>query len=82
MDTTHIRRKLYDYIRDADARKIKAIYTLLENEIGEENDIWDDAFLKDMMRRKNEYQKKKVKGFSWEEVQKRAEKQLHSDRKL
>ena len=33
MGTTDIREKLYDYIRIADDKKIKAIYWMLEGEI-------------------------------------------------
>ncbi|MDR3695527.1 hypothetical protein [Mucilaginibacter sp.] len=33
MTTTAIRQRLYDYIRVADDKKIKAIYTLLEDQM-------------------------------------------------
>ncbi len=33
MTTSAIREKLYDYIRVADDKKIKAIYMMLEDEI-------------------------------------------------
>ena len=33
MTTTAIRQKLYDYIRVADDKKVKAIYTLLEDQM-------------------------------------------------
>jgi len=36
------REKLYDYIRVADDKKIKAIYNLLENEIEEINEWWQN----------------------------------------
>jgi hypothetical protein len=37
MTPTTIRTKLYDYIRVAEDKKVKAIYHLLENEIEETN---------------------------------------------
>ena len=30
MSSVEIKRKLFDYIRDADNRKVKAIYTMVE----------------------------------------------------
>ena len=42
MTTAAIRQKLYDYIRVAEEKKIKAIYTMLEKEIEEEFDCWND----------------------------------------
>ncbi|MBS1936043.1 MAG: hypothetical protein JST96_18730, partial [Bacteroidetes bacterium] len=38
MTTTAIRKKLQDYIRVADERKLKAIYTILEDQIS--GDEW------------------------------------------
>lgn len=35
MTTAAIRRKLYEYIRTADAKKVSAIFTLVEDEINE-----------------------------------------------
>lgn len=76
MDTAIIRRKLFDYIRDADAEKVRAIYILLEDTIDEENDIWNDEFEEEMIRRKKEFEEGKTDGYSWEEVQKMAIHQL------
>lgn len=42
MTTTAIRNKLYDYIRNADDKKLHAIYNLLENEIDRVNEWWKD----------------------------------------
>ncbi|MGH2644665.1 MAG: addiction module protein [Chitinophagaceae bacterium] len=81
MNTAIIRRKLVDYIRDADAQKVRAIYTLIEDKIEEDGDIWKDEFVTEMIRRKDEYKADKAKGHSWEEVQKRAIHQLNSHKK-
>ncbi len=42
MTIANIREKLYDYIRVADDRKVKAIYRMLEDEITEEVKWWND----------------------------------------
>ena len=42
MTTTAIRERLYDYIRVADEKKIKAIYTMLEGEVDECIEWWKD----------------------------------------
>ena len=45
MSTTTIRKKLFDIIRDADDKKIYAIYSLLENEIEKSNEWWKDELI-------------------------------------
>jgi len=42
MTTAAIRHKLYDYIRVAEDKKVKAIYTMLAGEIEEDYDYWND----------------------------------------
>ena len=81
MDAAIIRRKLFDYIRHLDDQKVRAIYILVEDIIEEENGIWNDEFVEDMIRRKKEYKQSKTNGYSWEEVQKRAIHQLYSLKK-
>lgn len=52
MNTATIREKLYDYIRVADEKKVKAIYTMLEDEITEEVAWWkDNAFTAELDKR-------------------------------
>ena len=63
MTTTTIRQKLTNYIRVADDEKLKAIYTILENEIEEETAWWKNAeLMKDMNK---EYK-------SWEDGEEKA----------
>ena len=71
MNTTAIRQKLYDYIRVAEDKKVKAIYTMVEEEINEAYD-WssDPAFIAELDKRSAEYKSGKVKGVPWEEVRK------------
>lgn len=42
MTTSLVREKLYDYIRVADDKKIKAIFMMLEDEITAELEWWKD----------------------------------------
>ncbi len=52
MTTIGIRHKLYDYIRTAADKKVKAIYTMLEEEIEEEYKHWDvKAFIIELNKR-------------------------------
>ena len=69
MTATAIRQKLYDYIRVAKDRKVKAIYTMLEEEI-EENTAWwqDNGFVKELDADYKNWKDGKAKGYTKEEV--------------
>jgi hypothetical protein len=69
MTTTAIRTKLFDYIRAANDKKIKAIYTILENEISETENWWSDKnFIKELDQRFADWETGKDKGYSLSEV--------------
>jgi hypothetical protein len=73
MRNTTIREKLYDYIRFADDKKVKAIYTIVESEIAAMESPWEDpAFLVELDHRVTEFERGKVKGASWEEIKAKA----------
>jgi hypothetical protein len=55
MTTTAIREKLYDYIRVADDKKLKAIYMMLEDDITATDEWWKDITL--MEELENRYHK-------------------------
>lgn len=78
MTTITIRKKLTDYINIADDKKVKAIYTLLENEIEEEEyDKWNDQnFVTEMSRSKQEYKNGSAKLYTFDEVERRARQAL------
>ena len=42
MTITAIREKLQDYIKTADDKKIKAIFTLVENDMQKEVEWWEN----------------------------------------
>ena len=69
MKASVLRDKLYDYIRVADDKKIKAIYVMLENEIEEEIAWWKDKeFMKDLDSEYADWKSGKVKGYTLEET--------------
>lgn len=67
MTISTIRQQLYDYIRVAEDRKVKALHTMLEDEIAEIYDHWNDVqFTQQIEERSEEYKSGKVKGVPWE----------------
>ena len=72
MTTTAIRKKLTDYLKIADDKKVKAIYTMVEDEIitGENN--WDANFIKELNRRSRQFKNGSAKTYTWEETKKAA----------
>lgn len=75
MDSTAIRQKLYDYIRLASDKKLNAIYDLLEDEIVEINEWWEDKqFVEELDSRYNDLETGKDKGFTIKQLEKSIEK--------
>lgn len=72
MRAIQIRQRLYEYIRFADEKKVKAIYTIVEGEIKEKQEVWNHAFVKEMQRRSKEIESEKVQGKSRGEVKEKA----------
>jgi len=69
MTTAAIREKLHDFINTADDRKVEAMYTLVENEIEDTYDHWEDEeFLAEMKKRIDDIENGNDEGLSWEEV--------------
>ena len=69
MSTETIRERLSEYIRFADDKKVRAIYTMVEDELIEKLDLWNDKdFVNELDRRISELESGKVKGSTWEEV--------------
>ncbi len=59
------REKLYDFIRVADDKKIQAIYSLLEDEITETNEWWQDkGVVSELDKRYKNWQTNKDKGYT------------------
>ena len=74
MGATAIREKLQDYIKIADDKKVKAIYTMIESDIVS-LDWWkDEKLLAEFDKVANDFETGKEKGFTIEEMNSRLEK--------
>lgn len=72
MAATTLRDRLYDYIRYADDKKVKAIYTMVEEEINQKHDPWEDKeFLQELDIRLKAYESGEVEALPWSEVKQR-----------
>lgn len=81
METAAIRKKLVDYLKIADEKKLKAIYTMVEDEINTAANDWDEGFIKELERRSRSFAEGTAKTYSWEETKKAAIKKVKSKRK-
>jgi len=71
MNTTTIRQKLHEYIKVADDKKVKAIYTIVESDINEMNEWWnDESFIAELDKRSSYLKNGKDKGITWDELKK------------
>lgn len=76
MTTTAIREKLVNYLKIADEKKVKAIYTIMEDEISTAENDWDKDFLKELNRRSRQFKKGTDKSYTWEETKRQPLKEL------
>jgi hypothetical protein len=66
MNSTSIRQKLYEYIRNADDKKIKAIYTIVEGDMDQVSEWWkDDKLISEIEKRSADLKTGKDVGISW-----------------
>ena len=72
MTTLAIRKSLQEYIRFADEKKIKALFTIVEDKIKQKHDLWTSEFVNEMKQRSTDLETKKVKGNNWQNIQKKA----------
>ncbi|HEY8919302.1 MAG TPA: addiction module protein [Chitinophaga sp.] len=72
MNTAAIRQKLYEYIRVADDKKVKAIFTMVEDEVNEITNWHEDsAVISELDKRSTALKSGKDKGTTWEDAKKR-----------
>lgn len=81
MKTSVIRQKLHEYLESAEDKKIKAIYTMVEDEIEETHEMEYSDELKELLDQRYEAYKKDGKLISEKEAKKRIEKLLQAIRK-
>ncbi len=68
MTTTTIREKLMNYLQVADDKKLKAIYTMVEDEIDTAANDWNDDFIKELKHRSKTFIDGTARMYSWEET--------------
>jgi len=69
MNAAAIRDRLYDYIKVADDKKIKAIYMMLEGDISEETEWWNNpVFVAQLEKEYEAWDSGKGKGYSLADV--------------
>ena len=69
MNAASIRDKLYDYIRVADDKKIKAIYMMLEDQIAEQTEWWKDpVFVSELEKEYEAWDVGKDKGHTLSDI--------------
>ncbi len=81
MNTTTIRERLVNYLQVADEKKLKAIYTMVEDEINTAENDWDEEFVKELKRRSRSFTRGKAKTYTWQETKEAAMNKAISNRK-
>ena len=66
MTEAKIRSRLADYCKTGDLKKVKAMYTMVEDEI--EPTAWDEDFIKEMERREKSFLDGTAQMYTWEET--------------
>jgi hypothetical protein len=81
MTTLAIRQQLHNYLEIAEDKKIKAIYTMMEEEIKESAVEYTDEFKAELDTRHADYKSGKAKIVTAAESKKRVQKILKTSRK-
>jgi hypothetical protein len=81
MRTSEIRERLIRYMRIADDKKVKAIYTMVEDEMDTSANDWDEDFVKELEQRSRSMANGTAKTYSWEETRAAARQRLKSLKK-
>lgn len=81
MNTTAIRQQLHNYLEIAEDKKIKAIYTIIEEEIKQSAVEYTDEFKAELDKRHADYKTGRAKMITAEESKKRIQKILKAGKK-
>lgn len=81
MNMSDIREKLIRYMRVADDEKVKAIYTMVEDELSTSENDWNEDFIKELEGRSKNFANGTAKTYSWEETREAALRKLKSIKK-
>ncbi len=77
MKTEQIKQKLHRCIETAEEKKLKAIYTMVEEEIEETNELWnDEEFVAELVQREKKYLNGSAKTYSLKNLLQEQNKQL------
>ena len=68
MTTAAIRKKLITYIADADAKKVKGLYMLVEDELSKKEFSLSPSEMKMLEKESALHTKGKTKSYSWSEA--------------
>jgi hypothetical protein len=72
MKDVEIRQRLHHYIETDQTKKVKAIYSMAEDEIQETNDYWkDEEFLAELEQREEDFRLGKSTSYASEEALKK-----------
>jgi hypothetical protein len=75
MTETKIRERLAEFCKTGDLKKVKAIYTMVEDDIMEAEE-WSESFIKELDRRTNSFLDGSAKTYSLEEAKRMAREQV------
>jgi hypothetical protein len=70
MTTLAIRKKLHRYIDKAQDKNVKAIYSIVEEVLNKEEEVWTESFIEEQESRANEFETNKIKAKSWSAIKK------------
>ncbi len=82
MTATLIRQQLHNYLETANEKKIKAIFTMVEDEIKTDKTIWTKEFKSEMTKRFDDYKNDTVKMITQKESKKRIDNLLKTLKRI
>lgn len=68
MTTKALREILVKYLQVANDKKVKAIYTMVEDEINTSDNDWDESFVGELDKRSKSFADGTAQTFTWEET--------------